>query len=147
MPALPARSFRPVVVVAALALSGCILAPRSADYAPNYQQQPAYAPGYAPQDPGQQGYAPQYPSQQGYAPQDSGQQGYAPQGSGQQGYAPQYPSQQGYAPQPDQGQAVQAEYSATCYAGFYTCTLPQSLPAGSQCSCPGLGAPSFGSVR
>ena len=34
-----------------------------------------------------------------------------------------------------------------CFAGFYVCNLPMAAPVGSQCSCPGLGAPSFGTVR
>lgn len=38
-------------------------------------------------------------------------------------------------------------YGATCYAGAYTCQLGAQHPMGSQCSCPGLGAPSFGAVR
>lgn len=38
-------------------------------------------------------------------------------------------------------------YGYTCYAGVYVCRLPQQIPAGTQCSCPGIGAPSFGSVR
>ncbi len=47
----------------------------------------------------------------------------------------------GYAP------GTQLAYSGNCYAGVYTCTLPQALPVGSQCACPGLGAPSYGAVR
>ncbi len=38
-------------------------------------------------------------------------------------------------------------YGATCYAGAYVCQLPQQAPSGAQCTCPGLGAPSFGRVR
>ena len=38
-------------------------------------------------------------------------------------------------------------YGYTCYAGAYMCRLPEQVPQGSQCSCPGLGAPSYGSVR
>ena len=34
----------------------------------------------------------------------------------------------------------------TCSAGFYICQVPAG-PLGSQCSCPGLGAPSFGAIR
>lgn len=34
-----------------------------------------------------------------------------------------------------------------CYAGAYTCSLPQYGPIGSGCSCPGLGAPSYGTIR
>lgn len=45
------------------------------------------------------------------------------------------------------GTAEAIPYGATCYAGFYTCALPNSLPIGSGCSCPGLGAPSYGTVR
>ncbi len=55
------------------------------------------------------------------------------------GYAP-----SGYAPP---APVQQVAYGATCYAGFYTCQLPQQLPVGAQCSCPGLGAPSYGNVR
>lgn len=42
---------------------------------------------------------------------------------------------------------VASGYGYTCYAGVYVCRLPQQVPAGSQCSCPGIGAPSFGTVR
>ena len=38
-------------------------------------------------------------------------------------------------------------YGYTCYAGVYVCRLPQQIPVGTQCSCPGLGAPSYGTVR
>ena len=38
-------------------------------------------------------------------------------------------------------------YGTACYAGFYMCRLPQQAPTGSQCSCPGIGAPSYGTVR
>jgi hypothetical protein len=38
-------------------------------------------------------------------------------------------------------------YGTTCYAGAYTCQLGAQIPVGSQCSCPGIGAPSFGAVR
>ena len=34
-----------------------------------------------------------------------------------------------------------------CFAGTYVCPLGAQLPIGTQCSCPGLGAPSFGVVR
>jgi len=34
----------------------------------------------------------------------------------------------------------------TCSAGFYICQVPVG-PLGGQCSCPGLGAPSFGTIR
>ena len=35
---------------------------------------------------------------------------------------------------------------ATCVAGAYVCQVPPG-PVGAQCSCPGLGAPSFGAIR
>lgn len=38
-------------------------------------------------------------------------------------------------------------YGYTCYAGAYVCRVPQQTPIGSECSCPGIGAPSFGRVR
>ncbi len=39
------------------------------------------------------------------------------------------------------------EYAgSTCAAGFYVCQVPLG-PLGAQCSCPGLGAPSFGVIR
>ena len=38
-------------------------------------------------------------------------------------------------------------YGSGCYAGFYQCQLNVSLPIGSQCACPGFGAPSYGVVR
>lgn len=56
------------------------------------------------------------------------------------GYAP--PNTGTYTP-PVQNVA----YGVTCYAGVYTCQLQQQLPVGAQCSCPGLGAPSYGNVR
>ena len=59
--------------------------------------------------------------------------------------APGYAPPQGYAPGYAGGS--QAELGSRCYAGVYTCGLPQALPVGAQCSCPGLGAPSFGNVR
>ncbi len=37
-------------------------------------------------------------------------------------------------------------YGYVCHAGFYQCTLPAQVPLGSRCSCPGLGAPSYGRV-
>ena len=38
-------------------------------------------------------------------------------------------------------------YGSTCQAGFYQCLLPAAGVIGSQCSCPGIGAPSYGVVR
>ena len=34
-----------------------------------------------------------------------------------------------------------------CAAGFYVCGLSVPSQVGAQCSCPGLGAPSYGVVR
>jgi hypothetical protein len=38
-------------------------------------------------------------------------------------------------------------YGSTCYAGNYVCQLPAPGPVGSGCSCPALGAPSYGTIR
>ena len=38
-------------------------------------------------------------------------------------------------------------YGYHCYAGAYMCRLPQQVPVGQQCTCPGIGAPSYGTVR
>ena len=35
----------------------------------------------------------------------------------------------------------------TCYAGVYVCAMPSPGAVGSSCACPGLGAPSFGTVH
>ena len=68
--------------------------------------------------------------------------GYAPNPVyGQPGYS----AGTGYAPQ--SAPVQQVAYGVSCFAGVYTCQLPQQLPVGTQCSCPGLGAPSFGNVR
>ncbi len=37
--------------------------------------------------------------------------------------------------------------SQQCSSGFYQCVLPQPNQVGTPCSCPGLGAPSYGVVR
>ena len=72
---------------------------------------------------------------------------YAPPGAVNPAYsAPGYSQGTGYAP-PVGAPAQQVAYGATCYAGVYTCALPQGLPLGAPCSCPGLGAPSYGNVR
>ncbi len=130
--------------MAALAVSGCVGAPVGypppgyAGY-PGYGQPTVYAappPGYG-QAPGDQ--------QPGYGQPPPGSQ---PQTTYQQpnGYPPPGQQQSGYAPQP-QDPPIATAYGSTCYAGFYTCALPQTLPIGAQCSCPGLGAPSYGSVH
>lgn len=38
-------------------------------------------------------------------------------------------------------------YGYTCKAGIYTCKLPQRVPLATSCSCPGLGAASYGNVH
>ncbi len=38
-------------------------------------------------------------------------------------------------------------YGATCYAGVYVCQAKAYTPIGQTCSCPGLGAPSYGTVN
>ncbi len=52
------------------------------------------------------------------------------------------------------GTAVDPGYSSstvaqgtTCYAGVYVCTMPAPGAVGSPCACPGLGAPSYGTVH
>ncbi len=63
------------------------------------------------------------------------------------GYPPAY-GQPAYAQPPGYGGSPQeVAVGGRCYAGVYTCALPQALPVGAQCSCPGLGAPSYGNVR
>ena len=42
---------------------------------------------------------------------------------------------------------VAPAYGYVCHAGFYTCQLGAQLPVGTQCTCPGLGAPSYGTVQ
>ena len=39
-----------------------------------------------------------------------------------------------------------AYVGTTCSAGAYVCPVAPG-PVGAQCSCPGLGAPSFGTIR
>ena len=41
----------------------------------------------------------------------------------------------------------QVAISNQCAAGFYQCVLPASGPVGAPCACPGIGAPSYGSIR
>jgi len=63
-------------------------------------------------------------------------------------YPPAQP-QSGTAAPPSQPQMSEANtpYGRTCYAGVYTCLAPDQTHVGSVCSCPGLGAPSYGSVH
>lgn len=51
----------------------------------------------------------------------------------------------GSAGTPAAGQVV-GYAGTTCKAGFYICQVPPG-PVGSQCACPGLGAPSYGLIR
>ena len=45
------------------------------------------------------------------------------------------------------GPQVADGYGYVCAAGVYQCRLPQQVRVGEHCSCPGLGAPSFGYVH
>jgi hypothetical protein len=49
--------------------------------------------------------------------------------------------------QPAADASAATGYGYTCYAGFYVCRLPAQYPVGAPCTCPGLGAPSHGTVR
>ena len=51
------------------------------------------------------------------------------------------------APIPTRPPAGPVAYGAICYAGPYQCALPASGPIGSSCTCPGLGAPSYGTIH
>ena len=99
-----------------------ISAPTQVQYypPPGYYAPPRY---YAPAPP------PVY-----YPPQRDLNRAYDPERDGPLGY----PTQRGRPAVP---------YSAMCYAGPYTCQMPVAGPVGSGCSCPGLGAPSYGSLR
>jgi hypothetical protein len=62
---------------------------------------------------------------------------------------PPAPAQQSGTQAPAQPQMSQANtpFGSTCYAGFYTCPAAPQQHVGAVCSCPGIGAPSYGSVR
>jgi hypothetical protein len=92
-------------------------------YAPYYYPPAYYPPAYYPP-----GY---YPPPYGYAPPAYGTA--APPA------APQAKAETG-----SQGQVA---YGAMCYAGIYHCAAPANTPIGRTCSCPGIGAPSYGSVQ
>jgi hypothetical protein len=101
-----------------------IYAPPPVYYAPPpvyYPPPPAYAPGPA------------------YTPAPSGYYGGYGGYGGDSGYGGDNSSYGGYG--------SYAGYSGTCYAGAYTCAAPPNATAGSQCTCPGIGAPSYGTVR
>ncbi|MDI2090275.1 hypothetical protein [Commensalibacter oyaizuii] len=40
-----------------------------------------------------------------------------------------------------------AGYGSSCKAGMYSCKTPYPVPLGSPCSCPGVGAASYGNVH
>jgi hypothetical protein len=61
-------------------------------------------------------------------------------------YGPPLPPAVAYAPGPSY-EPVPPGYGGTCYAGAYTCAAAPNLPPGSQCACPGIGAPSYGTVQ
>jgi hypothetical protein len=56
------------------------------------------------------------------------------------------PQSQAPAQAPQMSQA-NTPYGSTCYAGVYTCAAAPQSHVGSVCSCPGIGAPSYGSVQ
>jgi hypothetical protein len=88
----------------------------------------APAPAYYPPYP----YYPYYPYAPGY---------YAPPPA-----ATPVPQAQGSTAAPNQsGHAV--AYGTTCHAGVYTCAAPWYTPVGKTCVCPGIGAPSYGTVN
>ncbi len=43
--------------------------------------------------------------------------------------------------------AAATPYGSMCYAAPYFCRMQVAAPLGSSCTCPGLGAPSYGQVR
>jgi hypothetical protein len=58
-------------------------------------------------------------------------------------YPPPYYAPPAYYPPPP---AYPPGYGGTCYAGAYVCALPGPGPLGGTCTCPGLGAPSYGRI-
>lgn len=45
------------------------------------------------------------------------------------------------------GTESKAGYGTACKAGMYSCQTPYPVPLGSPCSCPGVGAASYGNVH
>ncbi len=90
---------------------------------------PAYPPPYY--------YPPPYPYAPGYYP--PAYPYYPPAGAAAPQAAP-----QSKAPQMSQ---ANTPYGSTCYAGIYTCRAVPQSHVGFGCSCPGIGAPSYGSVQ
>jgi hypothetical protein len=74
---------------------------------------------------------------------------YAPPPTYGQSAAPPAQSQVPAQPQASTGAAPQTPvaYGGTCYAGVYVCPAPGYTPVGQTCTCPGLGAPSYGTVE
>jgi hypothetical protein len=103
-----------------------VVGPPVAAYPPYYYPPGYYAPGYP------YPYAYPYAYPYGYPPPAAAA---APQSS-----AP----AQGSAPQMSQ---ADTPYGSTCYAGAYVCGAAPQSHVGSVCSCPGIGAPSYGTVR
>ncbi len=69
-------------------------------------------------------------------------------------YPPYYAPPPAYYPPPaatpvpqKQSSVGPVTYGAICHAGVYSCAAPARTPVGDGCSCPGLGAPSFGVVN
>ena len=105
-------------------------------YAPYYYPPAYYPPAY---------YPPPYPPAAyppaGYPPAGY-PQAYAPPPSS----APPADAQSAPAPQANESGSAQPVYGATCYAGVYVCAAPARTQVGQSCSCPGLGAPSYGTA-
>ena len=87
---------------------------------------------------------PAYPPPYYYPPAYYAPGYYPPAAYYPPGYPQPAPPQQ--TPAPELSQA-QRPYGATCYAGVYTCAAAPQTQVGSGCSCPGIGAPSFGEVQ
>ena len=122
---------------AVAAMPSMVVSPPARAIPVQYYPAPGY---YAPAPPPPGYYAPppaHYPPTQPYAlPQQSERdlnRAYDPDRDGPLGY----PTQRG-AP---------VAYGYMCYAGVYVCQLPAAGPVGSGCSCPGWGAPSYGTIR
>jgi hypothetical protein len=67
-------------------------------------------------------------------------------------YWPGYYYPPGYAAPPASHASATAPrgpvaYGSMCYAGIYNCAAAARSPVGSVCSCPGIGAPSYGTVN
>ena len=68
-------------------------------------------------------------------------------------YPAYYPPAGYYPPAAQPPAATQAQgnakvaYGSMCFAGVYQCAAPAYTPIGQGCTCPGLGAPSYGTVQ